>query len=127
MARLACFAAVPFRFLNLAESAAVTWVFGRAGNGLSQYTEQDDEQRDGDGLAQSADRGSAPVRLSRRHRDKAQLGGRGEERVSLLVAIAVNAEGYREILGIVEGAKEDNAGWSGFLKHLKSAGSRACS
>jgi putative transposase len=27
--------------------------------------------------------------------------------VSLLVAIAVNSEGYREILGICEGAKED--------------------
>ena len=38
----------------------------------------------------------------------------GEVRnVSLLVAIAVNSEGYREILGIVEGAKEDKAGWSG--------------
>ena len=42
--------------------------------------------------------------------------------VSLLVAIAVNSEGYREILGIVEGAKEDKAGWSGFLKHLKERG-----
>jgi len=47
----------------------------------------------------------------------------GEVRnVSLLVAIAVNAEGYREILGIVEGAKEDRAGWSSFLKHLKERG-----
>jgi putative transposase len=47
----------------------------------------------------------------------------GEVRnVSLLVAISVNAEGYREILGIVEGAKEDKAGWSGFLKHLKDRG-----
>lgn len=47
----------------------------------------------------------------------------GEVRnVSLLVAIAVNAQGYREILGIVEGAKEDRAGWSGFLKHLKERG-----
>ncbi len=47
----------------------------------------------------------------------------GEVRnVSLLVAIAVNAEGYREILGIVEGAKEDKAGWSGFLKHLRERG-----
>ena len=47
----------------------------------------------------------------------------GEVRnVSLLVAISVNAEGYREILGIVEGAKEDKAGWSGFLKHLKARG-----
>src|ERR1700749_2459497 len=47
----------------------------------------------------------------------------GEVRnVSLLVAISVNAEGYREILGIVEGAKEDKAGWSGFLAHLKGRG-----
>ncbi len=47
----------------------------------------------------------------------------GEVRnVSLLVAIGVNAEGYREILGICEGAKEDKAGWSGFLAHLKQRG-----
>jgi putative transposase len=47
----------------------------------------------------------------------------GEVRnVSLLVAIGVNAEGYREILGIYEGAKEDKSGWSGFLKHLKERG-----
>ena len=32
----------------------------------------------------------------------------------------VNGEGYRDILGICEGAKEDKAGWSGFLKHLKA-------
>lgn len=47
----------------------------------------------------------------------------GEVRnVSLLVAIGVTADGYREILGIVEGAKEDKAGWSAFLKHLKGRG-----
>jgi transposase-like protein len=47
----------------------------------------------------------------------------GEVRnVSLLVAIGVNQEGFREILGIVEGAKEDKAGWSAFLKHLKERG-----
>ena len=47
----------------------------------------------------------------------------GEVRnVSLLVAIAVNSEGFREILGICEGAKEDKAGWSAFLKHLKERG-----
>ena len=47
----------------------------------------------------------------------------GEVRnVSLLAAIAVIADGYREILGICEGAKEDKAGWSGFLKHLKARG-----
>lgn len=47
----------------------------------------------------------------------------GEVRnVSLLVAIGVNQEGFREILGIVEGAKEDKAGWGAFLKHLKARG-----
>jgi putative transposase len=49
----------------------------------------------------------------------------GEVRnVSVLVAIGVNHEGYREILGVAEGAKEDKAGWSGFLRHLKDRGLR---
>src|SRR6202007_796888 len=49
----------------------------------------------------------------------------GEVRnVSLLVAISVNDEGYRQILGIVEGAKEDKARWSCFLSHLKQRGLR---
>jgi len=47
----------------------------------------------------------------------------GEVRnVSLLVASAVNEEGYREILGICEGAKEDKSGWSAFLRHLVDRG-----
>jgi len=47
----------------------------------------------------------------------------GEVRnVSLLVAIGVSAEGFREILGIREGAKEDRAGWSAFLAHLRQRG-----
>ena len=47
----------------------------------------------------------------------------GEVRnVSLLVAVGVNTGGYREILGICEGAKEDKAGWLGFLKHLRARG-----
>ena len=42
---------------------------------------------------------------------------------SLLVAISVDAEGYRQILCIIEGAKEDKAGWSGgLLSHLKGRG-----
>lgn len=44
----------------------------------------------------------------------------GEVRnVSLRVALSVNGEDYREILGIAEGAK---AGWSGFPSHLKQRG-----
>ena len=42
--------------------------------------------------------------------------------VSLLVAIAVSDDGYREILGIVEGAREDKESWTSFLKHLRDRG-----
>ncbi len=42
--------------------------------------------------------------------------------VSLLVAVVVKADGYRETLGSLEGAKEDKKGWSTFLKHLKERG-----
>lgn len=44
--------------------------------------------------------------------------------VSLLVAIGVDREGFRTVLGVAEGAKEDQAGWSGFLRHLKERGLR---
>jgi putative transposase len=44
------------------------------------------------------------------------------QNVSVLVAVGVNQEGYREILGVAEGAKEDKAGWSSFLRHLKERG-----
>src|ERR1700731_5218487 len=47
----------------------------------------------------------------------------GEVRnVSLLVASAVNSEGFREILGICDGAQEDKSGWSAFLRHLVDRG-----
>jgi putative transposase len=47
----------------------------------------------------------------------------GEVRnVSVLVAIGVTTQGYRQILGVAEGAKEDKAGWSSFLAHLKKRG-----
>lgn len=47
----------------------------------------------------------------------------GEVRnVSVLVAIGVNSEGFREILGVAEGAKEDKAGWGSFLRYLKNRG-----
>jgi transposase-like protein len=42
--------------------------------------------------------------------------------VSLLAAIGVDQDGYRRVLGVVEGHKEDKAGWLGFLKHLKQRG-----
>jgi transposase-like protein len=47
----------------------------------------------------------------------------GEVRnVAVLVAVGVNAEGYREILGVMEGGKEDAEAWRKFLKHLKERG-----
>jgi putative transposase len=47
----------------------------------------------------------------------------GEVRnVSVLVAIGVAQDGFREILGICEGAKEDTQSWSNFLRHLKQRG-----
>ena len=44
------------------------------------------------------------------------------ENVSILVAIAVNEDGYREVLGAAEGMKEDKASWMEFLKWLRSRG-----
>ncbi len=38
------------------------------------------------------------------------------------MAIGVTADGYREILGIVERPKEDKSGWSTFLRHLADRG-----
>lgn len=47
----------------------------------------------------------------------------GEVRnVAVLVAIGVGEDGYRDILGIAEGCKEDKAGWSSFLAYLKRRG-----
>ena len=42
--------------------------------------------------------------------------------VSVLAAIGVDSDGYRRILGVSEGYKEDKAGWLGFLKELKERG-----
>ena len=42
--------------------------------------------------------------------------------VSVLVALGVNEYGYREVIGIAEGAKEDKDSWSGFLRSLKERG-----
>ena len=44
------------------------------------------------------------------------------QNVSVLVAIGVNAEGYREILGVAEGSREDKESWSNFFRYLKDRG-----
>ena len=44
------------------------------------------------------------------------------ENVAILVAIAVNEDGYREVLGAAEGMKEDKARWVNFFQWLKGRG-----
>lgn len=48
----------------------------------------------------------------------------GEEvkNVAVLVAIGVGRDGYRQILGVAEGTKEDKESWRIFLRHLKERG-----
>jgi len=44
------------------------------------------------------------------------------ENVAILIAIAVNEDGYREVIGAAEGMKEDKASWLSFAKSLKERG-----
>ena len=44
------------------------------------------------------------------------------ENIAILVAIAVNEDGYREVLGAAEGMKEDKASWVSFFQWLKGRG-----
>ena len=44
------------------------------------------------------------------------------ENVSILIAIGVNEDGYREIIGASEGMKEDRESWKNFLIELKGRG-----
>ena len=40
------------------------------------------------------------------------------ENVAILVAIVVNEDGYRKVLGAAEGMKEDKASWVSFFQSL---------
>jgi transposase-like protein len=44
--------------------------------------------------------------------------------VAVLVAIGVDQEGFRQVLGVCEGMKEDLESWRGFLRQLKGRGLR---
>ena len=44
------------------------------------------------------------------------------ENVAVLVAIAVNEDGYREVLGAAEGMKEDKSSWVNFFQWLRGRG-----
>ena len=40
------------------------------------------------------------------------------QNVSVLVAVGVDSDGYREILGVAEGSREDKESWQNFLRYL---------
>jgi len=42
--------------------------------------------------------------------------------IAILVAVGVNNDGFRDIVGISEGTKEDKESWRNFLRHLKQRG-----
>lgn len=44
--------------------------------------------------------------------------------VAVLVAIGVDSDGYRQVLSVCEGTKEDAESWRTFLRHLKQRGLR---
>lgn len=44
------------------------------------------------------------------------------ENIAIWVAIAVNEDGYREVLGAAEGIKEDKSSWVSFFQWLKGRG-----
>ena len=44
------------------------------------------------------------------------------ENVAILIAVGVNEDGYREILGAAEGMKEDKESWKSFFLELKNRG-----
>ena len=51
--------------------------------------------------------------------------GDGVHHVAVLVAIGVDDDGFREVLGVCQGGKEDKESWLGFLRHLKERGLRS--
>ena len=48
--------------------------------------------------------------------------GGSYDNVAILVALAVDEDGYREIIGCAEGGREDKESWLGFLRGLKERG-----
>ncbi len=59
---------------------------------------------------------------SEEHRDGRRAQGGRTVNVHALIAVGVNAEGYREILGLQVTSAEDGAGWLGFFWELTARG-----
>ncbi len=49
---------------------------------------------------------------------KRSWGGEAQN-ISILVAIGVSTSGFREILGVLEGSKEDTESWRQFMRYLR--------
>ena len=62
-----------------------------------------------------------PVRVRGRRAAQALM-GRHVENVSVLVAIGINAEGHREVIGATEGMREDSASWEQFFRGMIERG-----
>ena len=50
--------------------------------------------------------------------------GGSVENVSVLVAVGVNSEGHRKVIGVAEGMKEDSASWEQFVRGMIERGLR---
>jgi putative transposase len=44
--------------------------------------------------------------------------------IAILVAVGVDQDGFRQVLGVMEGMKEDKNSWAAFLRYLKERGLR---
>ena len=73
-------------------------------------------------LAEPAHRGRASLRVPRRDLAEAGLGRRSGRTWRCWWRSPWARDGYREILGVCEGTKEDKESWRNFLRHLKERG-----
>ena len=67
------------------------------------------------GMADASDCRRISLRVRGWRVSEAKLGGEVQN-VSVLVAVEVNQDGCREILGIAAGSREDKESWSIFLR-----------
>lgn len=88
--------------------------------GDNQQSEQEGLRADRR-LAEPASGGGISVRLHGRHLPEKELSGVIES-IAILVAIGVNSDGNREVIGAAEGGREDKESWIRFLRSLKDRG-----
>ena len=72
-------------------------------------------------MAATPNRGPLCSRLPGQPVAEAELGCEVRN-VSVLVAIGVDAEGFRDVLGVSKGTQEDKKSWTAFLREWKERG-----